>query len=107
MKIQIQPEVKEFLNAHNYGIMTVTADRECVGANCSDAFTYPVIRYKLPENGIDERFDVFEVDGVTVVFEKKLETVPEIRFVKEHHLLRDSIRIEGLQTPPRVTHNKL
>jgi hypothetical protein len=107
MRIQMQPEVKEFMNAHEQAIITVRSDHECVGANCSEAFTYPVISFKVPEMGVVETYDIFEIDGITVFFEKKLETVPEVTLVKEHHFLKDRIRVEGFPTPPPITHMKL
>lgn len=107
MRIQIQPEARAFLEEQNHMLITVSRDHECVGANCSEAYTYPIISFKLPEVGVDENYDIFDVDGVTVFFEKTLETVPEVTLVKEHHLFKDSIKLEGLKTPPPITHIKL
>ncbi len=107
MRVQIQPEAKEFLDAQEHAIITVSADHECVGANCSEAFTYPVLSFKLPEVGMNEDYDIIEVDGITVFFEKALEVVPEVTFVREHHMFKDKIRLEGFPTPPPITHNKL
>lgn len=107
MRIQIQPEAKAFLEAANHTIITVHADHECVGANCSEAFTYPVLSFKLPEVGVNEDYDIFEVDGVTIFFEKALETVPEVTFVREHHLFKDRIRVDGFPAVPPITHAKL
>lgn len=107
MRVQIQPEVKTFMERNDYSVIKVTADRECVGANCSEVFRYPMIDYKAPKFENLEAYDTFNVDGVTVYFEKSLEIVPEVTFVREHHLLKDKIRLEGLPVPPNVTHNKL
>ncbi len=107
MKVQIQPEVRTLLEKNDYAVIKVSADRECVGANCSTAYEYPRIDFKAPKFERIEDYDTFNVDGVTVYFEKALEVVPEVTFVREHHLLRDKIRIEGLPTPSNVTHHKL
>lgn len=107
MRVQIQPEVKTFMERNDHNVLKVTADRECVGANCSEVYRYPMIDYKAPKAERIEAYDTFNVDGITVYFEKSLEIVPEVTFVREHHFFRDKIRLEGLPVPPNVTHSKL
>ncbi len=103
MIINLEKDAKTFLSAKKHNVLTVLADRECVGANCTE-FIYPVINYKQPEEKQSAEFDKFDVEGVTVWFDKRLETVPEVTLKLEHHMLRDRIRVEGLRTPPEMTH---
>lgn len=107
MRVQIQPEVRTLMARNDYSVIKVSADRECVGANCSTVFEYPRIDFKAPKFEKIEDYDTFNVDGITVYFEKELEVVPEVTFVREHHFMKDKIRLEGLPTPPSITHNKL
>lgn len=103
MKINLDNEAKVYLNIKNHHTLTVSADRECVGANCTE-FIYPVVNYQQPDAKRTADYDRFDVEGFTVFFEKRLETVPEVTLKLEHHILRDTIRIEGLPTPPEMTH---
>jgi len=103
VRLNIDQEAKVFLNMKNHHSVTVSADRECVGANCTE-FIYPVVDYKQPSEREVQKFDRFDVDGVTVWFDRVLETVPEVTLKLEHHVLRDKIRVDGLPTPPEVTH---
>lgn len=105
MKINLEKDAKVFLNLKNHSNLTVSADRECVGANCSE-FIYPVVHYQPPDPKQSEAFDRFDIEGLTVWFDKRLETVPEVTLKLEHHVLRDKIRVEGLPTPPEMTHIK-
>lgn len=103
MRLTIDHDAKVFLNLKNHHQVTVSADRECVGANCTE-FIYPVVDYKEPHDKESQRFDRFDVEGVTVWFDKALETVPEVTLKLERHVVRDKIRVEGLPTPPEMTH---
>ena len=105
MKINLEKDAKDYLNRKHHDIVTVSADQECVGANCSE-FIYPVIHFKQPDAQTTNRFDRFDVEGLTIWFDKKLETVPEVTLKLEHHLLKDMLRVEGLPTPPIMTHIK-
>lgn len=107
MKVNIHPEAKKFVQSQDYGVITVSADRECVGANCSSAFTHVHIGHKVPDEEKLDQYEIFEVDGISVFFDKSIETVPEVTIVKEHHLLKDLLRVDGLPVPPPITHNKL
>jgi len=103
VRLNIDKDTKVFLNVKNHNTVTVSADRECVGANCEE-YIYPVVHYRPPDEKEFQKFDRFDVDGVTVWFDRKLETVPEVTLKLEHHVLRDKIRVDGLPTPPEVTH---
>lgn len=103
MRINIDNDAKVYLDLRNHHKVTVSADRECVGANCSE-YVYPVVNYREPPEKETQKFDRFDIEGVTVWFDKTLETVPEVTLKLEHHTLRDKIRVEGLPTPPEVTH---
>lgn len=103
MKLNVEKDVAVFMNIRHHNTLTVSADQECVGANCSE-FVYPVIHFRQPNTRESERFDRFEAEGVTVWFDKRLETVPEVTLKMEHHVLRDSIRVEGLPIRPEITH---
>ncbi len=107
MRIHIEPEAKSLLDQEKHTVITVKADRECVGANCSEAFTYPIITFKIPDVEEDWKFDRFTIDDVTIFFDKTLETVPEVAIAREPHMLKDRIMIKGLDIPPPVTHIKL
>lgn len=100
-------DVLSYLDYHDYTVITVTADHECVGTNCSDAYSYPIIHFKAPDPNHLDKYDQYEVNHITVYFDKVLETAPEVTFIRIHHLIHDKIEIEGLHLPPRVTHNKL
>jgi len=105
MKINLDEDVKSFLANKRHDVLTVMADRECVDANCSE-FVYPVIRFKQPPGKNVDQFDQIGLDGLTVFFDKRLETVPEVTLKLEHHFLRDQIRIDGLPYRPEITHHK-
>jgi hypothetical protein len=107
MRIHIEPEARTLLKSENHSVITVKADHECVGANCSESFTYPVITFKVPDVNEDWKYERFSVDGVTVFFDKTLETVPEVAIAREPHILKDRITLKGLDVPPPVTHIKL
>jgi hypothetical protein len=106
MRIQIQPEAKELLEKERHSLITLRADRECVGANCSETYMYPVISFKLPEESDERHFDRFEVDGVTVFVERELETMPEVNIVREHHILKDRLIATTQHEAPIMTHFK-
>ena len=107
MRIQIQPEAKELLEKEKHSLITLRADHECVGANCSETYTYPVISFKLPEESDERQFERFDVDGVTVFVEKTLEMMPEVNIVREHHILRDRLVATTQHEAPVMTHIKL
>lgn len=106
MRINLDNEARIYLNMSHHDILTVSADRECVGANCSE-FIYPVVNYRRPDEKSAERYDRFDLEGLTVFFDKQLETVPEVTLRLERHLLRDRIRVEGLPERPKMTHHKI
>lgn len=105
MRINLDEEVKTYLTDKHHNVLTVSADRECVGANCSE-FIYPVIHFKQPPNRSSDQFDQFALDGLTVYFDKRLETVPEVTLKMEHRLLHTGIKIDGLPVLPEITHQK-
>jgi hypothetical protein len=107
MKVNLQKEAREFLNAHEHYIVTIKVDHECVGANCSTNFSYPVVTYKMPDFERIDDYERFDMDELTIYFDKKLETVPEITLKLEHHILKNTIKVEGLPEPPPITHSKL
>lgn len=107
MKIQIQPEAKELLERDNHNMITLRADHECVGANCSEAYVYPVIGFKMPDGHDANRFDPFEVEGVTVYVERELESLPEVNIMLEHHILKDRLVATTEHEAPTMTHFKL
>lgn len=106
MKINLDDEARVYLNLTHHEVLTVSADRECVGANCSE-FVYPVIHYYRPDEKTSEHYDRFDFDGLTVFFDKQLETVPEVTLRLERHFMRDKIRIQGLPEKPGMTHHKI
>lgn len=103
MRLNIDQDTKRFLDLKNHHTVTVSADRECVGANCSE-FIYPVVNYRQPSDRETTKFDRFDVEGVTVWFDRALETVPEVTLRLERHMMRDKIRVDGLPNPPEMTH---
>ena len=107
MKIQIQPEAKELLERDNHNMITLRADHECVGANCSEAYVYPVVGLKMPDGHDANRFDQFEVSGVTVYVERELESLPEVNIMLEHHILKDRLIATTEHEAPTMTHFKL
>jgi hypothetical protein len=106
MRITLESDARNYLSRKHHDVITVNADQECFGAQCSE-FIYPVIRYTKPDAKSTERYDRFDLDGITVWFDKQLETVPEVTLKLEHHMLRDRILVDGLPVHPEVTHIKL
>jgi len=43
MNIQIRPEAKALIEKEHHHWITLHADRECVGANCSESYVYPLL----------------------------------------------------------------
>lgn len=94
MKISLDKEAKDFLDHKKCNTLTVSASRECKGEKCSE-FSDPVVKCREPDPKRLESFDRFDVDGTTVWYEKKLETVPVVTLRLERRMLRDRIRVAG------------
>ena len=107
MNIQIRPEAKALIEKEHHHWITLHADRECVGANCSESYVYPILGFNKPAESDADRFDVFQVSSVTVFVERELETLPEIDIGLEHHLLKSRITASVPHEAPIMTHIKL
>ncbi len=94
MNINLDKDVRNFLDHKSCNTLTVSASRRCKDDKCSEFFDH-VVRCKQPDSKRTEAFDKFDVDGLTVWYEKNLETVPVVTLRLEHHLLGDKIRVAG------------
>mgnify|MGYP004702748095 CR=1 FL=1 len=102
MRLNIEPDARTLLNRDNHSVITVESDQECVDNTCSEMVNYPVITFKTPDVSEEWKYEMFSVDGVTVYFDKTLETVPEVTIARESHLIKDKIMLKGLGTPEPI-----
>ncbi|MCA0385990.1 MAG: hypothetical protein LCH34_10370 [Firmicutes bacterium] len=107
MNIQIRPEAKALIEREHHQWITLHADRECVGANCSESYLHPMLGFHKPTESEAERFDVFQVSGVTVFVDRELEILPEVDIDVKHHMLKDVVIATTRHEAPIMTHIKL
>ncbi len=94
MKINLDTDTRIYLDHKNCKTLTISASRDCKGDDCSEFYDH-IVKCSQPDPKRAESFDRFDVDGLTVWFDKNLETVPVITLRLEHHILGDKIRVAG------------
>lgn len=103
----LDDSAKKYLAEHEHKWLIIDPERECVGANCSTSFTQAHIHFSLPKDEYLSNYDGFEDDGFTVYINKSLEIVPELKLTIVHHLLHNTLKLEGFPEGPEITHYKL
>ena len=103
MRLNIEPDARTMLIKDNHSVITVKADQECADVNCVDMVNHPVITFNVPDEKEGWKYEMFSIDGVTVYFDKSLETVPEVTIAREPRMLQDKLTIRGLDNETPMT----
>lgn len=106
MRINLDEDVRNYMVRKHRDTITVKADRFCVETTCSDAI-YPLVDMRKPKDPNPERYDQFSVDGLTIYFDRRLETPQEVTLKLDHRFLHNEIVVDGLPERPvtrRIDH---
>jgi hypothetical protein len=95
LNVRVQDDLKTYLHTHHHDTISLRVRHNDYITGSINTLT-PKIRFKDPTH--KDRFDVYEVDGITVYVEKEIEAESDtLEFVDEHVMGIHRCHVKGIR----------
>lgn len=82
MNIKIQPEVRNFLKKERQSVIMIRSSGKTLTKNNQEDFREPEVRFNLPENGEEKKYNRYLVDDILFFCDKSLSSAHGITLEK-------------------------